>query len=199
MLQPAGFFDFAVYSDALEGPLTVSAHSIMLRPTSDDLWRFTMESFKEPYTFSLSNTGFDGMAFVARLMVVQSAGDWFSDMWAASGRAVPERWIARRFSASPDQSVRYVAEYREPWPACLDEEALRLGLLSGASYDSCLRPFMQRSEKAFSIERGAPETMLPPAGPVRLSIPPYAPDPTKLAGEVEQDDRGLRDQRRRRF
>jgi hypothetical protein len=188
-LQPLGIFDFAVYSDSRQGPVTRSAHSIVLRLGNENAWVFTKESFKGSNSFSLSNTGFDGMAFTEQLMVVIARDDWFSDMWLASGREVPERWLAKRFSSSPSDDIRFVAEYREPWPACLDEEALRLGLPASSSYDSCLRPFLRRAASAFTIQRQPGDTVLPPSGPTLLTRPDHAPNPTKLAGEVEQNDR----------
>ena len=189
-LRPTGIFDYAVFSDSKEGPVTRSAHSIMLRPTDQNQWRFVLESWRGPNTFFMRGTGFDGMNWTEQLMSVTSQGDWFSDMWVASGREVPERWLAKRFSATPADFVRMVAEYREPWPDCMAPDIRSLELVSNA--DECLGPFLKRADTAFSIQRAALDTSVPPAGPSVLTLPPTAPNATRLAGEVEERDMGFR-------
>ncbi len=186
MLQPTGAFDYAVYSDSTDGPVTKSAHSIILRPTDERRWRFVLESWKAPNAFAMSSTGFDGMTWTEQLMTVPSEGDWFSDMWRASGREVPERWLVKRFSATPAEYVRMVAEYRESWPACLPDEIQWLELVPNAG--ECLGPFLKRADAAFSIQRGSAGSVAAPAAPSILTEPSSSPNPTKLAGEVEQRD-----------
>ena len=193
--RPTGFFDYAVFSDSTEGLVTRSAHSIMLRPTNANQWRFTMETWRGPNTFVIRNTGFDGMNWTEHLMSVPSQGDWFSDMWVASGREVPERWLVRRLSATPASFVRMVAEYREPWPPCMDPDIRSLDLVSNPG--ECLAPFLERADAAFTIQRAALDPAIPPAGPSVLTLPSSAPNAARLAGEVEENDRGFRDTLRR--
>ena len=183
-LLPSGIMDYAVYGAGAEGPLERHAHVFVVQPSDTNRWRFKPDS----------RIPFDGLFFGrkeigsyrwnAQILRVIAEKDWFSAMWRDSGREVPERWLARRFSATPERSTRVVAEYREPWPECLDPEITDITLVR----PGCLEGFLERSDAAFTLDMHAPEEMREPSVPSVLQNPGLAPDMKKLAGEVIQED-----------
>ncbi len=177
--QPTGSFAYAVYSGGDSGPVTRHAHALIVRPQSG-VWSFQLESFKGPDTFSLSKSDIGGITWTAQIMRVASRGDWFSAMWTENKRSVPELWIAKRFSATPDRQVRMVAEYREPWPECLDPMIPDLSLTPA----DCLKGFLGRADAAFTLDAPVPAVQETPA-PSMLHVPPVQPNTRKLAGEVQ--------------
>lgn len=190
-LQPTGSMDYAVYAEETEGPVERHAHVLVARPLAEREWRFKPESFPGPGGLALGRVVIDGYTWTLQTLRVDGEKDWFSAMWRENGRDVPERWIAVRYSATPDWYTRVVAEYREPWPECLDPEIKDLIFVR----KSCLEGFYERSEAVFSLDMHAPEVIEKPAAPSRLEKPPFSPDMKRLAGELLKEDFFLRNWR----
>lgn len=180
---PSGSMDYAVSSDAGEGPVVRHAHSLIVRPSDDIRWRFRPESFKPFGGLSLVKQDINGYRWTVQILRVDAERDWFSAMWRENGRETPEFWIARRFSATPEQATRVVAEYREAWPDCLEPEASDLVFVRR----ECLEGFLERSDAAFLLDMHASEIIEEPSASSRLQRPGGAPDMKKLAGELVED------------
>ena len=185
---PSGTMDYAVYgaSDEQEPEGTVSrhAHAFVVRPSDDVRWRFKLESFKPYGGLSFGKREINGYRWTVQLLRVDGESDWFSAMWRESGRETPPVWLAHRFSATPEKSTRVVAEYREPWPECLDPELTELTFVR----KDCLEGFLARADEAFALDMHAPEIIEEPSSPAVLHKPAFFPDMGKLAGEVFEDD-----------
>lgn len=175
--------DYAVYGEGDSGPITRHAHAFFVKPRNNRLWRFQPESHKAPGGLSIVEKDINGRQWTAHIIRVDGERDWFSAMWRESGRQTPELWIARRFSATPERSTRVVAEYREPWPECLDPEAGDLMFVR----ESCLRGFLERADAAFNLDLFGDVPEGPPDAPSVLAKPPFGPDMRKLAGELIED------------
>ncbi|SBV97548.1 exported hypothetical protein [uncultured delta proteobacterium] len=188
-LEPSGIMDFAVYGDeggngSGEGAITRHAHAFVVTPSDDRRWYFRPESNKPFGGLALGRKDIGGYSWTVQVLRVDGEKDWFSAMWRASGRETPPLWLARRFSATPDRAVRVVAEYREPWPECLDPEAADLVF----ARKECLEGFFARSDAAFSLDMHAPEMLEAPSAPSMLAKPAFSPDMKKLAGELMEVD-----------
>lgn len=183
-LEPSGVMDYAVYGEGQEGPITRHAHVLVVEPTNDRAWYFQPEGHGTPGALTFGRQVLGGYTWTAQVLRVNGPTDWFSAMWAASGRETPELWIARRFSGTPTSTTRTVAEYREPWPECLDPEVTHLLLVS----KSCLEGFFERSEAAFSLDMHGMENIETPSAASQLRKPDFAPDIRRLAGELRQED-----------
>ena len=183
-ILPSGAMDYTVYSEGAEGPVTRHAHVFAVQPSDEKRWYFKPDSLLPFDGLSFGRKDINGYRWAAQILRVHAGNDWFSAMWRDSGRGVPELWLARRFSATPDRSTRVVAEYREPWPECLDPEVKDLVF----ARQGCLEGFLERSDAAFSLDMHAPETLEAPAVPSLLPKPDFAPNMKKLAGELAQED-----------
>lgn len=182
--QPSGFMEYAVYGEGAEGPVTRHAHALIARPSNDNYWEFKPESYPVPGGFAIGKAVLGGKGWTAQLVRIDGEKDWFSAMWHESGREVPEYWIARRFSATPEKATRVVAEYREPWPGCLDPD----GIKDMAFYPKgCLDGFIERSEAAFDVAGEIPEEEKGTDIPSILVKPRFSPDMKRLVGELMED------------
>lgn len=190
-VQPTGSMDYAVYGQNESGTVTRHAHALFTKPSSDNRWVFLPESYPAPGGLAIGSKGINGYTWTTQVIRVPGENDWFSAMWRTSGYATPEVWIARRFSASPDRSLRIVAEYREPWPECLDPDVKDLVF----AREECLGEFMRRSDAAFSLRMHAVEDGDASSAPSALKTPPFPPDMLKLAGELREVDPLFRSRR----
>lgn len=184
-LLPTGRMDYAVYGEGSEGPVTRHAHALIVRPGDDQTWYFQPESYPAPGGIHIGRKDVDGYRWVTQILRVDGEKDWFSAMWKESGRDVPALWIARRFSATPDRATRIAAEYREPWPECLDPAVKDLVFVR----EECLGGFLARADAAFTLNmRPEGDADAPPTVPSALRRPPFSPDMKRLAGELQQED-----------
>ena len=122
-------------------------------------------------------------------------------MWAENGRETPEFWLAKRWSATPEEEMRLLAEYREPAPACM-RQRLRESLLADdknsiplrgktlrAGCEEEIEAFSARAEAAVSLDQlsGAPSggrSVQARSG----AIPSVRPNMAKLAGKAQKVD-----------
>lgn len=184
----SGSMDYAVYAAEKEGPVTRHAHAFIVKPNNERLWYFGPESYKAPGGLILERREINGYIWNVQIIRVVAENDWFSAMWKENGRIVPEVWIARRFSATPDKVTRVVAEYREPWPACLNPEAEDLVFVC----KECLEDFFARSDAAFNLEIHRAEPLRKEPAPTILVKPKMQPDMRKLAGDLLKEDFSFR-------
>lgn len=185
VMTPSGIMDFAVFGDGTKGPVTRHAQVIIVRPGNDFRWEFRPESYPVPGGFAFGRTVLGGRQLVSQLVRVDGEKDWFSAMWRASGRETPEFWLSRRFSFTPEKATRVAAEYREPWPECLDPDARNSVFLPR----DCLDGFLKRSETVFDFEREIPGDVAGAESPSILVRPRFQPDMKRLAGELMEDMR----------
>ncbi|MDR1946222.1 MAG: DUF4851 domain-containing protein [Desulfovibrio sp.] len=117
---PSATFRFAAYGEGESGPLARAAHVIASELPSPG-WRWERESMARTETLSYSQLSAGGRNWTVQIFPVLSVGDWFSRFWTEKGRTVPDFWLAEHWSATPDDDLRIVVEYREPAPACMRE------------------------------------------------------------------------------
>ena len=182
-IDPSGVMDYAVYGEGREGPINRHGHVMVVRPNST-AWYFQPEGSRTHGTVATGRKVVGDYTWTAQVLRVNGATDWFSAMWAESGREIPEFWIARRLSGTPESATRVVAEYREPWPECLDPETENLLLVRR----SCLEDFFKRADEAFTLDMHALEVIEAPAVASELRKPDFAPNMLRLAGELRRED-----------
>lgn len=183
--QPGGRMDYAVYAPESEGPVTRHAHALFAQPNDTTNWRFQLENAAGGPVLALNKKTVNDYPWIVQILRVQAENDWFSALWTENGREVPPLWIAKRFSTTPGDALRLVAEYREPWPACLDPEAKNLMFASR----ECVQGFLDRADAVFTLELRATPANLPPAARPFLQKPPFSPNMKRLAGELIEIDR----------
>ena len=187
-LNPLASCTYALYSATAEGPVTSHAHALVVQTTDTRLWFFHLEGYKLLNSLHYSETARGGHGWSVQLLRVPSENDWMSGVWQANNRSVPEVWLAKRFSATPQKATRVVAEYREAWPSCLSHEARDL---TGTAAE-CLAGFHQRADAAFSLN----ETPLPTAPGNAPQLPGKSTidlNLSAMAGKVEMEQGGSND------
>ena len=178
--QPLGQMDYAVYAPESTGPVTRHAHAFITLPTDDKRWEFLPENSPGGNVLALNKRELNGYTGIEQIIRVPSEGDWFSTLWTANGRDVPHIWLARRFMATPQRFLRVIAEYREPWPDCLDTQVKDLMFASS----ECLQGFFNRSQDVFTLRMAADPARMPPAARPFTNKPPFSANMKKLAGEL---------------
>ena len=199
-LAPTATMSFALFAEGDSGPVTRHAHTIFSElPTQ--LWRWEMETWakREALLYTTERAG--GKNWTIQMFPIVAAGDWFSALWLANGRQVPDLWLAKRWSSTPQEEMRLLAEYREPAPACMRDNLVQpdgsaLPLPKGKDlWRGCekeIKEFSARADKVFELEKrgGAPAAPAPKAA----ILPNVAPDMSALVGRAEaltrfRDDR----------
>jgi hypothetical protein len=117
-ISPRTGVSYSVFTDDQGGTINRSAH-ILFSELSPYEWRWEMETWAKPETMSYAKSEIAGKYWTVQIMPVFAAKDWFSDLWRANQRQVPEFWLAKRWSSTPEPYIRVVAEYREAAPQCL--------------------------------------------------------------------------------
>ena len=201
MASPVAQTTFAVFGQGAEGPVLRHGH-VMLSSLPAAAWRWSMETWPEPSTLSLSKMTTTGQFWTIQLFPVPAQGDWFSEFWQANGREAPRFWLAKRWSATPYEETRIVVEYREPAPTCMNDalspleaiarqeqvsppEGLQLLLACRKEIDA----FSARADASVSLDTFTGERK------DRVTfksafLPPSQINMKKLVGEAEVIDRG---------
>ena len=182
--SPSGQISYALYASTMEGPVARHAHAMVVTLNSSNAWYFQPESSKEPHVLSFSKKEINGYTWTIQLMPVPAERDWFSALWQANGRETPERWLAQRYSATPDSGTRLVAEYREPWPPCLDEAEGNPLMVQR----SCIGGFLDRANAAFTLDRVPADLENAPPAASALRVPELRMNTKKLVGELRRED-----------
>lgn len=192
-ISPSARFRYAVFSDNDGGPVARHAH-IILSELSQYEWRWEVETWAMPEALSYQKEKIAGKYWTIQMMPVFSSQDWFSALWAENKYEIPDFWLAKRWSATPEPHIRIVAEYREPAPLCMRErladarpEDRSVPSLKGKELwrdcDNEIREFSQRADSAFLFDRAE---NLPDEGLSKSAAAPSArPNMAKLVGKAE--------------
>ncbi len=196
-MPPSGTFRYALFAEEKNEAIAREAHTILSEVPYND-WRWEMETWSAPEVISYAKTRMAGKYWTIRMMPVFSSSDWFSALWKQNGKNIPEFWLAKRWSATPDEYIRIVAEYREPAPLCMQNKLAAASLADHNSppvrgkelWHNCQREideFSARADTVFSFDKAGDS----PAQSARtsLSLPPGNPNMGKLVGRAENIDR----------
>ncbi|MDL2291476.1 DUF4851 domain-containing protein, partial [Desulfovibrio sp. OttesenSCG-928-F20] len=123
LTRPGASFGYAVYAEPGVGRVDKQIHCIASR-LERGAWRWEKETWarREAVSYSILSAG--GRNWTVQMLPVDGEKDWFSALWAQKGRETPPFWLAKRWSATPDDDIRLVVEYREAAPQCLQERLL---------------------------------------------------------------------------
>lgn len=197
-IPATGSVDYAVYGENGAGLVQRAGHVMVVNFTGGaNRWDFKPESNTGANDVYLRSIKINGQEWNERLLYVDSAGDWFSDLWLVNGREVPERWIAKRWSRTYFGATRVVVEYREPMPACVKvsdnagQGYTRFAIFTpeGPECSSSLEAFAQRADQAFDIQSGrGTRVTLSEADQTLLQRPALRPNMTKLVGTARARD-----------
>jgi hypothetical protein len=196
-LRPAAAVRYAVFAEEDGAPR--HAHALICS-LPDGLWQWEKESWPHPASLSFSKSDEEGKFWTIQIFPLPALSDWFSAFRQANGRENPRFWLLKRWSATPLDSVRILAEYREPAPACMEEALQPLEDIlrrqevpppgSAALWGLCSREiqdFSARADAAVSLRR-VPIPL--PAGVPAFRTPDFAPHMKRLAGVAELSDQG---------
>lgn len=191
-LSPFSEFNYAVFAPKGEG--TISRHVHVLMGELDNAhWRWEMETWTLPGAFSYAKTRQAGKDWTVQVLITPASTDWFSALWTVNQRSVPEYWLVKRWSATPEPRIRLVAEYREPLPECLlsslpvppEGDILPPGPVRNLRHDCTqeIMDFSRRADHVVHLDR-LREHAAPSAERLPLR-PSMSPDLEKLAGRAE--------------
>ena len=195
--KPSGRFRYALFSDAAEGPVKRQAHIIFSELPAQQ-WQWEPETWAKPESLSYAKDRTAGKYWTLQLFPVFSSQDWFSTLWQANGRDIPDFWLAKRWSATPEDDVRIVAEYREPAPECMRERLQdaagkkQQGVISVKGKDlwhNCkeeIEDFVSRADAAFIFDKAQSTPAL--ENPPLTAMPSESPNMSKLVGKAQYQD-----------
>lgn len=195
--QPSGRLRYALFTDNPEGPVTRHAHVLMCELPREQ-WEWEKETWAKPEALSYEKDRQAGKYWTIQMFPVFSSQDWFSKLWQANGREIPDFWLARRWSSTPEDYLRIVAEYREPAPLCMRErlaDAARKEQQGGIPLkgkelwrgcDDEIREFTARADAAFIFDRSG-NMPSPESAPLSV-LPAGNPDMAKLVGKAEYNE-----------
>lgn len=197
LVAPVATVAFAAFAEGDSGPVTRHAHT-MFCELSRESWRWEMETWGKRDALSRVSERKGGKYWTAQIFPVVAAGDWFSDLWLKNGRQVPEFWLAKRWSSTPETEMRLLAEYREPAPACMRDRLAQAVGEKGAGYlpdsrelwrgcDEAIRDFSTRADAVFDLEQLQGQPAAASAAPVAKTalLPDSSMNMGALAGRAE--------------
>lgn len=199
-ITPWGRFRYAVFTDDGTGPVRRHAHAAVCELNKLS-WRWEKETWALPEAFFYAKEQRGGKYWTIQMLPVTAKKDWFSALWRENGRETPEYWIAKRWSSTPEDDIRIVAEYREPAPECMlerlreaDAQPMGAPALKGKTLlrgcDGAVEAFSRRADAVFSLD--VMNKTEPAGGPVttQTARPKNSPNMPKLMGRAELVDRG---------
>lgn len=197
LVAPIATVAFAAFAEGDSGPVTRHAHTMFCELPLDS-WRWEMETWGKHDALSRVSERKGGKYWTAQIFPVVAAGDWFSELWLKNGRQIPEFWLAKRWSSTPETEMRLLAEYREPAPACMRDRLAqavgekRTGYLPDSrelwrGCDETIRDFSARADAVFDLERLQDRPAGASAAPAAKTalLPDSSPDMGALAGRAE--------------
>jgi hypothetical protein len=203
---PQATFTYALFSDNQEGPIMRHAHAIFSELPRGP-WRWEMETWARPESLSYGQKSAGGRFWTIQILPVTAERDWFSALWQGNGRSTPDFWLAKRWSARPENEVRVVVEYRESAPLCMQERLIAAdtarrtdrnaptlrGKILHSDCERDLEEFSRRADAA--VDLNGLEQL--PGSPLQMTTvrPGFSPDMGKLVGRAEyvESVRPLRD------
>ena len=196
-LKPSASFTYAAFTDTTEGEVSRHVHTIFSE-LPQSVWRWEMETWSKPQSITYTKMRTGGKNWVVQIMPVTASTDWFSELWRQNERQTPEFWLAKRWSARPEEEMKVVAEYREPAPLCMqarlesDARADKSLLVPHGrdlwrGCDEEIEAFSRRADQAVSLDRllDTPEKPLL----VGNAKPEFSPDMAALVGRAEHVER----------
>ena len=197
--SPQATFTYGLFTDSAEGPVSRQVHAIFSELPHKG-WRWEMESWARAESLSYAKRNAGGKHWTVQILPVTARTDWFSALWEQNGRGTPVFWLAKRWSARPEDEMRVVVDYREPAPQCMRERladsdaALQTDknapMLHGrdlrGNCDEAIEAFSKRADAAvdlngLSLLQEKPLQML-------TTRPASSPDMKKLVGTAEYMD-----------
>ena len=188
---------FSVFTDSESGPVDRHAH-ILFSELPRYSWRWEMETWARHDSLLYTGMRAGGKNWTIQIFPVTADADWFSSLWRKNGRQVPDFWLAKRWSSTPEDEMRLLAEYREPAPACMRERLAEAAAadrnappLEGKDLrrgcDREIEEFSSRADGVFNMEK----LQSAPAAPVArtLALPEERMNMRKLVGKAEIVDR----------
>lgn len=109
---------YAVFGSVEGNTLLRHAHTLTIAPSTQQ-WIFSPETYKSRYAISTSKQKINGRNFTIQTLLIPTQDDWFTSLWQENDVLTPPNWLAMRWSLTPNNRERIVAEYREPLPPCL--------------------------------------------------------------------------------
>lgn len=196
-MYPSGSFRYALFRDGGDQPVTRHAH-IILSELPNAEWRWEMETWARADALSYAKERMAGKYWTIQMLPVISASDWFSALWEKNGTHVPEFWLAKRWSSTPEGTIRIVAEYREPAPVCMQKHLQTApwadrnvfpvnGKQLWRGCEKEIEEFSSRADAVFTFDKGRDFPSQAEMKPTAL--PEKAPDMGKLVGRAENIDR----------
>jgi hypothetical protein len=200
-ISPSGGFRYAVYAERGDAPLRRQTH-VIVSDVDRYNWRWEKESWALPESLGYEKRRAGGRDWTVQILPMVGEKDWFNALWTANNRQTPAFWLAKRWSATPDDDLRVVAEYREEAPPCLAEPLA--AIVEAARHDKnapgirgrelarpCAREiaeFSLRADAAMDFERTGIKAE--GAKNPELARPAMRPDMARLVGRVEKISRG---------
>lgn len=206
-VRPGGSLRYAVFTDDNDGPVLRHAHAAICE-LGQYAWRWEKETWALPEAVYYGKEQMGGKYWTVQILPISAQKDWFSALWRENGRQTPEFWIAKRWSSTPEDHIRIVAEYREAAPDCMLERLKEAGArpmgapsLKGKTLlrdcAEALKDFSLRADAVFTLDR-MNQPAPAPAEALRGNLPARpgaAPDMPRLFGRAEMIDRGGHDYR----
>lgn len=200
LVAPIATVAFAAFAEGDSGPVTRHAHTMFCELPLDS-WRWEMETWAKRDALSRISERKGGKYWTVQIFPVAAASDWFSALWLKNGRQIPEFWLAKRWSSTPEKEMRLLAEYREPAPACMRDRLAQAAGEKGTAHlpdsrelwrgcDEAIRDFSARADAVFDLERLQDQPAAAPASPAPRAagtapLPDSSPDMGALAGRAE--------------
>lgn len=161
-------------------------------------WRWEKESNALIAALSYNKQTAGGRNWTVQVLPVTGAGDWFDALWQGLGKETPEFWLARRWSATPEDDIRLVVEYREEAPQCMQaalraaEEDKKTNKNYAPLRGNNLQRLCREEVEAFNSRAAAalffdekPSEAPGPAVTRATARPAFAPDMGRLVGRAE--------------
>ncbi|MDR2488831.1 MAG: DUF4851 domain-containing protein [Desulfovibrio sp.] len=192
-LPPSATLAFALFGEGDSGQVNRHAH-IIFSELPMFAWRWEKETWGKNESMLYATARAGGKNWTIQIFPVIAKGDWFSDLWHNNKRQSPQFWLAKRWSATPQEEMRLLAEYREPAPSCVREILAALPEINGKpalSKGKELRRRCPRDMEEFSARADASvdleKAYAAPAEPLNTAaiLPKKSPDMSRLVGRSE--------------
>jgi hypothetical protein len=195
VVAPSATLAFALFTEGESGPVTRHAH-ILFSELPQVAWRWEKETWAKHEALLYSSMRSGGKNWTIQIFPVIAEGDWFSALWQQNNRQVPDFWLAKRWSSTPQDEMRLLAEYREPAPACIREGFAETPTFKGRPMlpkgrelrrgcEQEIEAFSARADAVFAMDKRQ-DLQAAPSGKA-LSLPQTVPDMARLVGRAEKN------------
>lgn len=190
---------YAVFGNTKDSRVARHAHTFSINPSTRN-WRFSPETYTSRYGISTTKQKINGQHHTIQTLLVPAKDDWFSDLWQENGVLPPESWLAMRWSTTPNNLQRVVAEYREPMPPCIRSSEAWRALVSQETvptiykqqlWQQCnqeFEDFTQRANSTIHFDRLNESSPLQTSTTLKIDSS-HRPNFTHQAGELEENNK----------